>query len=144
MGKLRFGNKPPLTVGPEDTVVSAALAMTARQVGAAVVMDGSTVVGVVSERDLMQKVIAAVRDAGTVRVREIMSSPALSVGLDTSVAAAAELMRKRHIRHLVVIDKEGRLVGMLALRHLLYDLMDDMERKVGDLEGFIMTDSPGG
>ena len=54
------------------------------------------------------------------------------------------LMRKHHIRHLIVLDANQSLVGMLALRYLLYDLMDDMERSVGDLIGYIMKDGPGG
>ena len=42
------------------------------------------------------------------------------------------------------MDQNEKLVGILALRYLLYDLMDDMERNVGDLMGYIMTDGPGG
>jgi CBS domain-containing protein len=144
MGLIRLGNKPPLTVEPDQTVYQAACAMTDRQVGAAAVVEGRAVVGVVSERDVMKKVVAARGDPGAVRVRDIMSSPVLSVSLKTSVADAADLMRKNHIRHLVVLDKHGDLVGMLALRYLLYDLMDDMQRNVGDLMGYIMTDGPGG
>ncbi len=100
MGLIRLGNKPPLTVAPEDTVVRAARAMTERRVGAATVLEGTGVVGVVTERDVMEKVVAA--------------------------------------------DEHETLVGMLALRYLLYDLMDDMERNVSDLIGHIMTDGPGG
>ena len=144
MGLIRLGNKPPLTVAPEDTVVRAALAMTERHVGAATVLEVAGVVGVVTERDVMQKIVAAGRDPNTARVQDIMSSPALSVSVNTSVATAAALMRKHHIRHLVVLDEHNALVGMLALRYLLYDLMDDMLRNVGDLIGYIMIDGPGG
>jgi CBS domain-containing protein len=144
MGMIRLGNKPPLTVAPDDTVVGAARAMTERKVGAATVVEGAKVVGVVSERDVMQRVVAAGLDPATARVRDIMTSPVLSVGLKTTVAEAAALMRKHHIRHLVVLDQNERLCGMLALRYLLYDLMDDMERNVGELMGYIMTDGPGG
>ena len=144
MGLIRLGNKPPLTVAPEDTVVRAARAMAERRVGAATVLEGTGVVGVVTERDVMEKVVAAGSDPNTTRVRDIMSSPALSVSVNTSVATAAALMRKHHIRHLVVLDEHETLVGMLALRYLLYDLMDDMERNVSDLIGHIMTDGPGG
>jgi len=121
MGQIRLGNKPPLTVGPQDSIVQAALAMTERQVGAATVVDGVKVLGVVTERDVMHKVVATGGDPKTLRVRDIMSSPALSIGLKTTVADAAELMRKHHIRHLVVLDEHDTLVGMLALRYLLYD-----------------------
>ncbi len=144
MGLIRLGNKPPLTVIASDTVAQAAQAMAERRVGAAAVIDGTKVLGVVTERDVLQKVVAAGRDAATTRVQDIMTSPALSVSLKTTVDEAAALMRKHHIRHLVVLDKNDALVGMLALRYLLYDLMDDMERSVGDLIGYIMKDGPGG
>lgn len=144
MGLIRLGNKPPVTVAPEDTVDRAARAITERSVGAAAVVDGARVVGVVTERDVMQKVVAANRDPATTSVRDIMSSPAITVGLNISVASAAALMREHHIRHLVVLDEGDTLVGMLALRYVLYDLLDDMERNVGDLIGYIMIDGPGG
>ena len=144
MGTIRLGDKPPLTVASGDTVVQAARAMTDRRVSAATVLDGAAVVGVLTERDVIQKVVAGGRDPNTTRVRDVMSSPVQSVGVKTSVATAAALMRKHDIRHLVVLDENQALVGMLALRYLLYDLMDDMERDVGDLMRYIMTDGPGG
>jgi CBS domain-containing protein len=144
MGHIRLGNKPPLTVTAADTVAQAARAMTDRHVGAATVLEGRRVVGVVSERDVMQKVVAANRSADATYVRDIMSSPALWVSVGSSVADAAALMREKHVRHLVVLDEREELVGMLALRYLLYDLMDDMDRNIGDLIGFIATDGPGG
>jgi CBS domain-containing protein len=144
MGRIRLGNKPPLTVATTDTAAHAARAMTERRVGAATVMDGDRILGVITERDMLEKVVAAGRVAQDTPVAAIMTSPALSVGLKATVDEAAELMRKHHIRHLVVVDERGRLVGMLALRYLLYELMDEMERSVGDLVGYIMTDGPGG
>lgn len=136
--------KPPLTLGPEETVAQAARTMVLHGVGAATIVEASAVVGVVTERDILQKVVAAGIDPSTTQVRTIMSSPAFSVPETISVSAAGELMRKHHIRHLVVLDEEGKQVGMLALRNLLYDIMDELARKVGDLESFIMTDGPGG
>jgi len=144
MGIIRLGERPPLTVAPETTVVQAARAMTERRVGAATVLDGTRVIGVVTERDVLHKVVATGGDPENLRVRDIMSSPARSVRANTSVATAAAIMRKHHIRHLVVLDEHEALVGMIALRYLLYDLMDDMERTLNDLRGYIMTDGPGG
>ncbi len=144
MRQIRLGNKAPLTIGPEESVLAAARAMTERHVGAATVVQQGEVVGVITERDVMQRLVTAQKDPVATRVRDIMSSPVHSVGLGTSVADAAALMRDKHIRHLVVLDERGALVGMLALRYLLYDLMDDMERNVGDLMGYIMADGPGG
>jgi CBS domain-containing protein len=62
----------------------------------------------------------------------------------TSVASAVDAMRAHRIRHLVIVDRAGHYLGMLAQRHLLYDLMNDLEAKVGDLTGYVMADSPGG
>lgn len=144
MGFIRMGSKPPCAVSPNDTVTQAAITMTNRKVGAAAVVENDEIVGVITERDVMGKVVAVGRDPTAVHVRNIMTSPALCVQLRTSVEDAAEMMRKHHIRHLVVVDEKQKLVGMLALRYLLYEMMDDMHRNVGDLVGFIMNDGPGG
>ncbi len=144
MGYIRLGTKPPCAVAPSDSVTQAAITMTDRKVGAATVVDGDAIVGVITERDVMGKVVALGADPAKTQVRDIMSSPALCVQLRTSVEDAAETMRKHHIRHLVVVDENQKLVGMLALRYLLYEMMDDMHRNVGDLVGFIMNDGPGG
>jgi CBS domain-containing protein len=144
VGKLRLGSKPPLTVDIEDSVLSVARAITARGVGAATVLAGAGVAGVVTERDVLRKVVAAGLDPATTPVSAIMSKPAITIGVGATVDEAAALMRKHHIRHLVVLDDQGRQAGMLALRYLLYEMMDDMQRNVGDLVGYIMMDSPGG
>lgn len=144
MALIRLGNKPPLTVQPDDSVQAAAGAMTARHVGAATVVADDRLLGIVTERDILQQVVAPNRDPSTLRVREVMSSPVISVGLNTSVATAAAVMREKHIRHLVVQDDSGKVVGILALRYVLYDMLDDLERNVGDLIGYIMADGPGG
>lgn len=144
MERIRLGDKRPLTVATEDTVVQAARAMTERRVRSAAVIDGASVIGIVTVNDVMKKVVAANRDPNTTRVRDIMSSPALSIGVNTPVAQAADMMRKNHIRHLAVLDERGTLVGMLSLPYVLYDLADDLERNVGDLIGYIMNDGLGG
>jgi len=144
MAFIRLGNKPPLLVATGITATAAAIAMVERKVGAAAVERDGRVVDIITERDILQKVVAARRDPAATSVSEIMSSPALTIGVKTTVADAAAMMRKHHIRHLLVLDDNEKLVGILALRYLLYDLMDDMERNVGDLMGYIMTDSPGG
>jgi CBS domain-containing protein len=144
MGVIRLGNKPPLVVASQESVTKAAIAMAERGVGAAAVLDGGKVLGIVSERDVMTKVVALGRSADHTTVREIMTSPALSIRLRTTVDEAAALMRKHHIRHLIVLNEHDELMGIVALRYLLYDLMDDMKREVGDLMGYIMTDGPGG
>ena len=144
MNLIRMGSKPPLTVSPDEFVVELTRAMTERNVAAASVLDRTTLIGIVTERDVVQKVVAAARDPKRTRVRDVMTSPAVSIGIKTTVNEAAALMRENHFRHLVVVDDEKSVVGILAQRYVLYDILDDMERSVGDLIGYIMTDGPGG
>ena len=144
MNLIRLGSKPPLTVSPDEFVFELTRAMTERNVAAASVLDRTTLIGIVTERDVVQKVVAAARDPKRTRVGDVMTSPAVSIGIKTTVNEAAALMRKNHFRHLVVVDDEKSVVGILAQRYVLYDILDDMERSVGDLIGYIMTDGPGG
>ncbi len=144
MDLARLVIKPPLTVAPDQPVHQAARAMVQRGVGAATVIEGGRIVGVVTERDMLKKVVAAGADPETARVRDVMTSRVLSVPERTSIAAAGELMRKHHVRHLVVLDENEELVGMLSQRRLLYEILDELDQKVGDLEGFLLTDGPGG
>jgi CBS domain-containing protein len=118
--------------------------MTARKVGALAVTEGRKIVGVFTERDLMRRVVADGKDPKTTLVREVMTSPVKTVADSTSVAEAASLMRANHIRHLAIVGEGGDLLGVLALRYLLYDMLDELERKVNGLESFIMVDGPGG
>ena len=144
MSMIRLGTKPPLTVAPDVTVHAAARAMTDRNVSAAAVTDNDRLVGIITERDVLRQVVAAGLDPSGVRVAEVMSSPAISVSLRTSVTDAAAIMRDNHIRHLTVLGADGKVAGILAQRYVLYDVLDDLERNVGDLMAFVMTDGPGG
>jgi CBS domain-containing protein len=143
MGLARLGRMPPV-VPPTTTVLDAATLMTMHRVGAIAVLDERKPLGVFTERDLMTRVVAASRDPATTRVEEVMTRNVYSVPDNTSVAAAATVMRTNHFRHLPVVDENGEMVSMVALRYLLYALMDDLEAKVFDLEGFLMEDSRGG
>lgn len=144
MSLIRLGPKPPLLVAPGDSIHSLTLKFTERNVGAAAVLDGERLVGVVTERDVIKRVVALERSAHEVKVRDIMSSPVITVSMQTSISEAVSIMRGKHIRHLVVIDEAGNVVGMLALRYLLYAVMDDLEKNLGDLTNYILLDNPGG
>ena len=61
-----------------------------------------------------------------------------------SVESAASAMRSQHVRHAVIVNKAENILALLSERHLLYELMNALEAKVGDLTGYIMTDGPGG
>jgi CBS domain-containing protein len=143
MGLLRLSHERP-EVTPDVSVRETARIMADSHVGAIAVRKGAVIVGVFSERDLITGVVAEGRDPATTRVGDVMNANVVKV-LDTaSVESAAAAMRAQHVRHAVIVDCAGSYVALLSERHLLYDMMNALETKVGDLTGYIMTDGPGG
>jgi CBS domain-containing protein len=143
MGLLRLAQETP-EVSAAAPVMEAVNIMTTRRIGAIAVTNGRKIVGVFTERDLMRRVVYERRDPATTLIRDVMTSPVRTVSDETSVAEAATLMRNNHIRHLAIVDDSGNLLGMVAQRHLLYELLDELERKVDGLHSYIMVDGPGG
>jgi CBS domain-containing protein len=131
-------------VSPATPVRDVVRLMVEGEVGAVAVTEGRRIVGIFTERDLMTRVVWPTRDAARTAVRGVMSSPVQAVSVDATVAQAAAVMRAHHIRHLAVVDEDGDLLGLVALRYLLYQMLGNLEVKVDDLQGYIMADGPGG
>ncbi len=107
-----------LSVGPDTPVIEAARTMQEAKVGALLVAEGARFIGIVSETDLVRRVLAVGGDARQVRVSEVMRSPIITIEIDRSAHEASDLMAERGIRHLAVTD-DGKIVGMLSVRDLL-------------------------
>ena len=109
-----------LTIQDTATVHKAAERMRDRNVGALVVTDEhSKVVGITTERDLLNRVLAAHRDPRGVLVKDVMTSDVATCGPDMSLTRAQELMMSRQIRHLPLVDDEGKAVGMISSRDIM-------------------------
>ena len=105
------------TVRPDDTLKHAASIMQAVDVGPLPVCDGERIVGIVTDRDITVRAVAAGRDPSRTPVRDVMTSEIVYVGADQDVDYAIELMQQHEIRRLPVIEK-GRLVGIVTLADL--------------------------
>jgi CBS domain-containing protein len=107
-----------LTVGPQHSLLEAATAMSARGVGAAVVVDPDQPgPGIVTERDVLDS-LGAGQDPATERVADHLSADLTFAAPDWSLERAAEEMVRGGFRHLVVIDG-GELVGILSMRDIV-------------------------
>jgi CBS domain-containing protein len=91
-----------------------AKAMSKRGVSSAVVVQGRNALGIVTERDLVSKVMADGLEGTKVLVRDIMSTPLITVAPDATMTKASEIMAEYRIRRLVVIDKSGNLAGIVT------------------------------
>jgi CBS domain-containing protein len=140
----KLAQVPPPVVSTTDTVVEAVRIMQEVRVGAAVVLDGDQLAGIFSERDIMLRVVGAGKDPATTPVSEVMTCDPESVGGDTEDAAALELMVRKHIRHLPIVDKQGTLIGLVSIRNLLHSHVDDLVDQLNSIEAYFTADGPGG
>jgi signal-transduction protein with cAMP-binding, CBS, and nucleotidyltransferase domain len=111
-------NQNLLSVGPSADARSAARLMTEKNVGSLLVKKDDDYIGILTETDIVKKVLALDRDPKTTTVEEIMSYPIASLDEEALLAEAQEMMGERQIRHLLVTRK-GRAVGMISVRSLL-------------------------
>jgi len=123
-------------VAPDDPVLTAVRAMAEHHVGALLVMQQETLLGIVSERDYARKVILLGRSSNDTAVRQIMSSPVVTVGLDTSVEDCMRLMTERRIRHLPVLEGR-RVVGVISIGDLVKAVIEDQQQTIAQLESYI-------
>lgn len=97
----------------DASVAEAAEIMTSRKISCIIVMDGDDVAGVLTEKDLLGRVVALQRDPANTRMEEVMSSPVMSVLSNFSVYSASKVMEEMNIRRLVIM-KDKRLCGVLT------------------------------
>jgi CBS domain-containing protein len=146
MGSVLFNkaSKPAFSVPREITVLDAVRLMVDKRVGAALIADDGRPAGIFTERDLMNKVVAQGKDPARVRVGEVMTSPVIPVRVDADVEDALQIMLERHIRHLPLVDPEGKVLGMLSIRNLMADQIDSLRHEVSGLAAYAGYDGGGG
>ena len=123
-------------VPPEMSVLEAIKVLAAEDIGAAVVMTGDRLAGIVSERDYTRKVILKGRSSDTTRVEEIMTPNVVVVSPRTKARECMALMTEKNIRHLPVVD-EGRVIGMVSIRDIVSDIIADQDFTIEQLEHYI-------
>ncbi len=109
---------PPVTVLFSDSVSSIVDKMLTYDVGAVIVMSGGRPVGIITERDILERVVKAHKDPDKTYANAIMSSPIIFIDSGKSLGDALTTMRDKHIRRLAVL-KGGNLVGIVTERRVL-------------------------
>jgi CBS domain-containing protein len=99
----------------DATLMEAAGLMTALDVGMLPVFDGEELVGVVTDRDIVTRAVAEGRDPALTRVRDVMTEEVISCSQDDDDVRAARLMEEHRVRRLLVLNSEGRPVGICSL-----------------------------
>ena len=118
------------TIGPDATVLQAALVMNEHKIGATLVTDGGRVVGVFSERDVLRRVVGEQRDPAGTRVAEVMTQEVVCCTPETTLEEAGGAMMTRRIRHLPVVDGGGQLLGVVSIGDLNAYRQADQEQTI--------------
>ncbi len=122
---------------PDATAQQAILHMLDRNVGSLLVQEGSAIVGIITERDYLRRVLLRQADPRTTRVREVMTPDPVSVDPGWSVDECMTLMTDRRIRHLPVIEN-GLATGMISIGDLVKHVSDERAAEIRHLTEYIM------
>jgi CBS domain-containing protein len=117
----RLMTEKPLSIEGGKSVRDLATEMTNKKIGSLLVTKQKKYVGIVTEVDIVRKVVSNVTDPMAIKVESIMTSPIITIGADRSVMEANNLMEEKQIRHLPV-TRDGEIVGILSVRDLLHPL----------------------
>jgi CBS domain-containing protein len=126
----------------ESTAQDAAMMMREHRVGAAMVMEGGRLIGIVTERDLVNRLLAMGGDARTTRVGELMTGDPETVAPDDPALLALDRMRSGHYRHLPVL-RDHEVCGMVSIRDLYEAVRQGLEEELTSAESLIYGEQYG-
>lgn len=118
-----------ISVRPTESVLVATKRMTANRVGAVLVIESDALWGLLSERDVVDRVVAAGRDPATTDAASVATRDVVAVDVNSPFREVLRIFREKRFRHLPVMEK-GRPVGILSTRDFLSYLVDGLERYI--------------
>jgi len=121
------------TIGARDTALSAMQLMADKNIGLLVVMEHRAIVGVLSERDCVRRLVLAGKPPAATSVADIMVRNVVKADIANSFVDCLKLMHEHQIRHLPVMENDD-LVGVISVRDLLSEAVAHHARVIDELE----------
>ncbi|MDC4204130.1 MAG: CBS domain-containing protein [Candidatus Manganitrophus sp.] len=123
------------SIGSEKNVRSAAEEMARNQIGSLLVTQEGNYTGIITEVDIIRKVVAKGIDPAATTVRTVMTSPLITIEADRSVLDANDLMEQKKIRH-IGVTRNGKIIGMVSIRDFLHPLSVEQPSTEQKASGF--------
>src|SRR5579872_965086 len=130
------------SVPPDSTVFDAIKLMAHKNIGALLVMEGNALAGIFSERDYTRKIALKGKSSKSTAVREIISTPVISVAPGDTVEDCMRLMTEKRVRHLPVLDN-GKVVGIVSIGDLVNWIISAQSIALNQMEDYISGKYPG-
>jgi CBS domain-containing protein len=124
------------SVSPDATVYEAIAVMAAKEIAAVLVIEQGSLLGIVSAKDYGTRVVLEGKNGKDVLVREVMTTPVMTVGPDVKIMEAMEIMTTKNIRHLPVL-KDDTLVGVVTLADLVCAILADKKFNIEQLMRYV-------
>ena len=124
VGRL-FGEREAVhSVGPDSSVAESVRTMTAKRIGALIVMEGEQLIGIFTERDALNRVLAAGLDPVSTKISAVMTKDPFCISPGITVAEAMELVTTRRFRHLPIVE-DGKVLAVISSGDLTHWLVKD-------------------
>jgi CBS domain-containing protein len=131
-----IGDRETVTIGCSTCAREAARLMASRHIGALPILDGDRLAGIITERDILARIVAADLDPASTPVAHVMSTELLVADIGEPCEVCIHRMQQAHVRHLIVLD-QGRLAGILSLRDLMAVDLDEKAETISLLNAYV-------
>ena len=125
------------SIGADATVFEAAVLMNEQRICSLLVLEEARLIGILTERDILQRVVAQQRDANQTSVGTVMTRDVIYCRLHTDVEEVRGIMRDRRVRHLPVMTEEGEVVGLISIGDLNAYQLQYHEQTIYHLQEYI-------
>lgn len=129
-----------VTISPEVTVAEAARTLASHRIGAVIAVESDgAIAGILSERDIVRGMALQGEGCSNSAVRELMTSAVLTCREDDTVESLMQIMTSKRIRHLPVLDGDGRLTGIVTIGDVVKSRLDEADMEVDNLRHYVVA-----
>jgi len=136
---LHAKSTPLATVKPGDTIQAVLDLMKERKIGSVLVMDGHNLVGIVSERDLVTRVMQPGKSAQSTKAKDVMTEKPYCATLDQTTGACMKLMTEHRFRHLPVVDGTRHVIGIVSIGDLVKSIIEEQNFMIDQFERYVYS-----